>query len=61
MNTLQSADVQPTANQLAAIASAQQAAAGVMARFAAFKDLDLAAINVKLKAAGLAIISLPKE
>ena len=61
MNTLQSADVQPTANQLAAITSAQQVAAGVMARYAAFKDLDLAAINEKLKAAGLAIITAPKE
>ncbi len=53
MNVLQGADVQPTTVQLKAIASARAAAAQVMARWTAIKNVDLAAVNAKLKAAGL--------
>jgi photosystem II stability/assembly factor-like uncharacterized protein len=56
MNSLQAADVQPTAAQLAAITAARQAAAGVMARWTALKTTDLAALNATLKEAGLAEI-----
>jgi len=53
MNSLQAADVQPTAVQLAAITAARQSAAGVIARWTALKTTDLAALNATLKAAGL--------
>jgi hypothetical protein len=53
MNLLQGADVQPTTVQLEAIASARAAAAAVMARWTAIKTVDLAALNAKLKLAGL--------
>jgi hypothetical protein len=53
MNALQGADVTPTTVQLESIASARAAAARVMARWAAMKSGELAALNVKLKAAGL--------
>jgi len=56
MNSLQAADVQPTAIQLAAITAARQAAANVMARWTALTTIDLAALNATLKAAGLAEI-----
>jgi len=53
MNSLQAADVQPTANQLAAIANARALAARVMARWQALSGPDLAALNTTLKAAGM--------
>jgi photosystem II stability/assembly factor-like uncharacterized protein len=53
MNSLQEADVQPTAIQLAAIALAQQLAARVTARWNALAGTDLAALNGSLKSAGL--------
>jgi photosystem II stability/assembly factor-like uncharacterized protein len=53
MNSLQSADVPPTAIQLAAITRAQQTAARVMARWNSFRGPELAALNAKLKAAAL--------
>jgi len=56
--SLQAADVAPTANQLAAIASAREIAARVIARWNAIKGVDLPAINVKLKAAGLPALML---
>ncbi len=53
MNLLQSADVEPTAVQLKAIAAARTAGTAAMARWTAIKTVDLPAINAKLKAAGL--------
>jgi photosystem II stability/assembly factor-like uncharacterized protein len=53
MNVLQGADVQPTTVQLNAISTARVAAAKAMARWATVKAVDLAALNVQLKAAGL--------
>ncbi len=53
MNSLQGADVKPTAIQLAGIASARQLAARVMTRWNSLKGPELAALNLKLKAAGL--------
>jgi photosystem II stability/assembly factor-like uncharacterized protein len=56
MNTMQAADVAPTANTLAAVTTALNAAEGVMARWASLKTVDLPALNVTLKAAGLPAI-----
>jgi hypothetical protein len=56
MNSLQAADVQPTAIQVTAITAALQAAERVMARWTALKTADLPALNATLKAAGLAEI-----
>ena len=53
MNAMQSADVAPTANTLAAVTSALSAADSVMARWASLKTVDLPALNATLKAAGL--------
>jgi hypothetical protein len=53
MNVLQSADVQPTTVQLKAITAARAAGTAAMARWTAIKTVDLAAINAKLKTAGL--------
>jgi photosystem II stability/assembly factor-like uncharacterized protein len=53
MNSLNAADVQPTANQLNAITSAQAVATRVLARWNLLKTVDLPALNLKLKAAGL--------
>jgi photosystem II stability/assembly factor-like uncharacterized protein len=53
MNSMQAADVAPTANTLAAVTRAQQAAARVMARWRTFRTVDVGALNVRLKAAGL--------
>ena len=57
MNSMQAADVAPTANTLAAVTVAQQNAARVMARWTAFKTVDVPALNAKLKAAGLGTIT----
>jgi hypothetical protein len=57
MNSLQGADVRPTAIQLAAIASARQTAGRVMARWSALEGPELAALNGTLKAAGLTPIT----
>jgi hypothetical protein len=53
MNLLQGADVRPTMVQVNAIANARATASRVMARWTAIKTVDLAALNAKLKAAGL--------
>ena len=53
MNLLQAADVQPTAVQLKAIANARAAGTAAMARWTAIKNVDLPALNAKLKTAGL--------
>jgi photosystem II stability/assembly factor-like uncharacterized protein len=52
MNSLQEADVQPTAVQLEAISRARQAASSAMAQWKALSGPDLAALNAALKAAG---------
>jgi photosystem II stability/assembly factor-like uncharacterized protein len=59
MSSLTAADVTPTAIQLKAITTAQATADGVTAKWTAIKTIDLPAINVKLKAAGLAPLTLP--
>jgi photosystem II stability/assembly factor-like uncharacterized protein len=58
MNSLQAADVQPTANQIAAITSARTTATATMARWTTLKTVDLPALNVTLKAAGLGPVTL---
>jgi photosystem II stability/assembly factor-like uncharacterized protein len=56
MNSMQAADVGPTANTLAAVTSARDAAARVMARWETLRKVDLVALNTKLRAAGLAAL-----
>jgi hypothetical protein len=56
MNAMQAADVAPTANTLAAVTTALNAADSVMARCASMKSVDLPALNATLKAAGLPAI-----
>jgi hypothetical protein len=56
MSSLQAADVQPTTMQLTTIAAARNAASRVMARWNVLRTTELAALNAKLKAAGLAAI-----
>jgi hypothetical protein len=58
MNAMQAADVAPTANTLAAVASAQQNAARVMARWTTLKTVDLPAVNAQLKAAGIQALTM---
>jgi hypothetical protein len=57
MNSLQGADVHPTAIQLAAITGAQQSAARVMERWNTLRTVDLVALNRTLQAAGLEAIA----
>jgi photosystem II stability/assembly factor-like uncharacterized protein len=52
-DTLQSADVAPTAPQAAAAADAQRKVAPVMAAWNRFKGTELPQLNAKLRAAGL--------
>src|SRR5262249_12087990 len=56
MNSLQGADVEPTAAQIAAITAARRDQAKAGGRWVAFKTTDLATLNAKLKAAGLEAI-----
>ena len=58
MNVLQSADVQPTAVQLKAIATARAAGTAALAKWTALKTVDLASLNLKIKAAGLRAIEV---
>jgi predicted ATPase len=58
MNAMQAADVAPTANTLAAVTTAQQNAARVMARWTAFRTIDLPALNARLVGAGLAALTV---
>ena len=53
MNSMQAADVAPTATTLAAVTAALGAADPVMARWESLKTVDLPALNATLKAAGL--------
>ena len=56
MNSLMGADVQPTANQVRAITEAQTAYTAAMAKWTTLRTVDLPALNLKLKAAGLEAI-----
>jgi photosystem II stability/assembly factor-like uncharacterized protein len=58
MNSMQSADVAPTALTLTAIGNAQDTASSVMLKWNALKTVDLPLMNVRLKAAGLPPITL---
>ncbi|HKW02841.1 MAG TPA: hypothetical protein VJN96_23660 [Vicinamibacterales bacterium] len=58
MSLLQGADVTPPASSVATMTQAQQAAAGVMARWTTIKTVDLAAVNAQLKTAGLAALTV---
>ena len=53
MNSLQSADVQPTALQVTSIETALSNARAAMARWNALKTTELTALNAQLKTAGL--------
>jgi photosystem II stability/assembly factor-like uncharacterized protein len=53
MNSMQAADVAPTANTVDAVSAARANAAKVMARWTALKSVDLPALNAQLKAAGM--------
>lgn len=56
MNSLMGADVQPTANQVRAITEAQTAYTAALAKWTTLRTVDLPALNLKLKAAGLEAI-----
>lgn len=56
MNAMQAADVAPTANTRAAVEAALANAKTVMAKYVALKGKELAALNVRLRAAGVAEI-----
>jgi hypothetical protein len=58
MNSLQAADVQPTALQVATMTAAQNQAREVMTRWAALKTTGLTALNAQLKTAGLMTVSI---
>ena len=49
--TLQEADAAPTSQTLAAVADRERALADLMARWAALRGADLAALNARLRAA----------
>ena len=57
MNSLQGADVRPTAVQLTAIARARDGRVTRDGTWTALKTVDLPALNAKLKAAGLPAIA----
>jgi hypothetical protein len=56
MNTLQAADVQPTALQMKTIESAVTNGRAALARWNTLKTTELASLNLQLKAAGLPAI-----
>jgi hypothetical protein len=56
---MQSAEVPPTASQVAAVAKARSDAAAVMKRWTTLKTSGLAALNAKRKKAGQSAIELP--
>jgi hypothetical protein len=59
MNSLQAADVEPTAIQLSAITAARANQTRALARWTSLKAVDLVALNAKLKAGGLEAVTLP--
>ena len=58
MNSMQGADVAPTAITVAAVSAAQTNAARVMARWNTIRTVDLAALNAQLKAAGVPALAI---
>ena len=58
MNSMQGADVAPTAITVAAVNAAQTNAARVMARWNAIRTVDLPALNAQLKAAGVPALAI---
>ena len=58
MNSMQAADVPPTAITVDAISAARATAARVMARWTTLRSVDLPALNAQLKAGGLAPLTL---
>jgi hypothetical protein len=60
MNTMQSADVAPTANQRRTIAAAHAAADPAMASWRALRTTELQTLNARLKTAGLPVVKLPE-
>ena len=55
---MQSADVAPTARDVATCADARRNSTTVMAQWTKLKTIDLPALNTKLKAAGQPAITL---
>jgi hypothetical protein len=53
MDSMQAADVAPTANTLAAVTGPRATAARVMAKWNALRSVELPALNARLKMAGL--------
>jgi hypothetical protein len=58
---MQSADVTPTANEVAAADRSRAQSNGLLAKWNALHTTGLAALNTKRKAAGLTPISVPRE
>lgn len=56
---MQSADVAPTASQLAAVTRARTQASAVMRKWTSLKTTGLAALNARRKAAGLPTVPTP--
>ncbi len=59
MNSMQAADVAPTAITLESVNTALRAAEAVLARWGSLRNVDLPALNATLKAAGLPVIAVP--
>ena len=57
MNLLQGADARPTTVQLNAIGAARAQFGRVMARWTTLTTVELAALNAKLTAAGLPVLT----
>lgn len=56
---MQSADVAPTASQVAAVTRARVQASAVMRKWTTLKTTGLASLNAKRKAAGLPVVNVP--
>lgn len=59
MQTIEQSDMAPTTQTMEAVARTQQEFAGVMSRWNALRTTDLAALNAKLKSAGVPAIGAP--
>jgi hypothetical protein len=58
MNSLQGADVQPTAVQLAAVTAARAEASRVLAAWTNLRTTGLGTVNATLRSAGLALLEI---
>jgi hypothetical protein len=58
---MQSADVAPTAREVAACTNARRDSAAVMAQWIKVKTIDLAALNAKRKATGQPAITVSSK